>query len=174
MKKNDSKGILEANHNKKNEKHPDYIGKLTVNNIDYNLAAWNRISKNTNKEYISIVAKTSTNDDPNYGALFINTQKVNKQPDRTGNIKINNIEYFLSAWDYENNINLVAQLKEDKSNIVNEKIPPESISSQEVINDTSHVKLNDDNVENDIMSDLDFSPNEEKKDDIEWSIDDNI
>lgn len=168
MKKNDFKGTLEVNNNKKSPNHPDYKGAFTVNGLEYNLAAWNKISKNTNREYLSISAQKPDDNVKSYGALFINTKKVDKQPDQRGNIKLDDVEYIISGWNNEECINLVIQLKEGKSTDINiseskEKtsetdIPPESISSEEVIKDATNVENSSDNI----------------IDDLSWNIDENV
>lgn len=50
---NTNKGILFTNDRKESEKHPDFTGKLDVNGKEYQLAAWNRTSKN-GKNFLSV------------------------------------------------------------------------------------------------------------------------
>ena len=51
--KTNRKGNLYVNDYKKTENHPDYTGKITINDKEYYLSGWKNTSKN-DKPYISI------------------------------------------------------------------------------------------------------------------------
>lgn len=60
-------------------------------------------------------------DNKNKGALFINEKKRNdKDPDRSGNINIEGVDYWLSGWinekDGKKYLTLAAKKKEPKKN----------------------------------------------------------
>jgi uncharacterized protein (DUF736 family) len=50
---NEKRGVLFKNSKKETEKHPDYTGTVTVDGVEYQLAAWIRQSK-TGKPFMSL------------------------------------------------------------------------------------------------------------------------
>ena len=48
------RGVLFKNDKQKNEKRPDYRGSAVINNVDFNISAWIKVSQKSGDKYMSL------------------------------------------------------------------------------------------------------------------------
>jgi len=48
------KGVLFKNDKGDNDKRPDYRGSAVINNVDYNISGWIKVSKKSGDKYMSL------------------------------------------------------------------------------------------------------------------------
>jgi len=48
------RGVLFPEQEKKSDRHPDFTGKVTVDGVEYRIAAWKRRAKSTDKPFLSL------------------------------------------------------------------------------------------------------------------------
>jgi uncharacterized protein (DUF736 family) len=59
---NNMRGVLFKNSEKRSEKSPDYLGKIEIENVEYQLAAWINTSSKTGAKYMSLVVSLPKSD----------------------------------------------------------------------------------------------------------------
>jgi uncharacterized protein (DUF736 family) len=58
---NNMRGVLFKNSDKKSEKSPDYLGKIEIDNVEYQLSSWINTSK-TGVKYMSLTVSPPKDD----------------------------------------------------------------------------------------------------------------
>ena len=48
------RGVLFKNDKQNNEKRPDYRGSAVINNVDFNISAWIKVSQKSDDKYMSL------------------------------------------------------------------------------------------------------------------------
>lgn len=61
---NNMRGVLFKNDKKETDKHPDYTGKIEVENVEYRLAAW--IKQGKNGKFMSLAVSVPKEENHNH------------------------------------------------------------------------------------------------------------
>lgn len=104
--KKDNRGYLYPNTNKNKPTQPDFTGKVTIDNKEWRLSAWENKSPD-GKKYLSIsVSVPLENSQPGPGGQPIqqNKNKVNHQPDITQD-DLEDLDAILKLTDDDNPFN---------------------------------------------------------------------
>lgn len=88
--KNANRGYLYKNKNKKETKHPDLKGKITIEGKEWQVASWESLDKNTGEIYFSLIASENTMQSANNHANNTNNSNNAKSSNNSSNVNVSN------------------------------------------------------------------------------------